>query len=172
MIEVLSGEYTIQDYKLANRLHMTKSKMCQIMRAVWIALFLIFLFLAAIMLTEVVLWLFTVLCLFYILYPYTILPLRIKRLFEQQKLIHGKIEIRFEGNQIKSHSQLTEDSLKWLHHYVITDKMLLIYTTPRTFIMLPRRFFKDDAQFNGIKDYLHNFPMGDKMGRETQAAKQ
>ena len=99
------------------------------------------------------------------------LPLRAKIMFEQQKLIHGNIEMRFEPTGITEKTPLSEGSINWLHHYVITDKMMLLYTNPRMFIMLPRRFFKDDAQLNSIKDYLHNFPTGNKMERETPVVK-
>ncbi len=163
MNELVSGEYTVQDYILANRLHLGKMKSYQACRIMGIVLLIPMIFFMIIIPKDVLGWFIIAFCLYFISYPYTVLPLRSKALFKQQKQIHGRVEVRFEGDQIISNGPLTEGSTKWLHHYVISDKIMLLYTTPRTFVMLPRRFFKDDAQFNEVKAFLQTFPTGNKM---------
>jgi hypothetical protein len=163
MTGLISGEYTVEDYILANRLHMSKSILWKIIRITFAVLLIPFIFFAIILPKEIFPWLFIVFSLYYISYPYTILPLRAKALFKQQRLAHGQIEVRFEGNQIIEKSPLSEGSINWLHHCLISDKIMLLYTTPKTFIMLPRRFFKDDAQFNEVKGFLETFPTGKRM---------
>ena len=156
----VSGEYTAQDYVLANRLHVIKDTAWPAFSVI-LAVFLV----GSIVLLvfrpgEVLPWFFILVCLCYILYPFTILPFRSRSFFNQQQIAQGKIEIRFELTQIIDNSSSEEVSIDWLHHYLISDKIILLYTTRRTFIMLPRRFFKDDAQFNEVKSYLQTFPTG------------
>ena len=159
----VSGEYTAQDYVLANRLHVMKDTAWPAFSAI-LAVFLV----GSIVLlifrpAEVLPWFFIFVCLCYISYPYTILPFRSRSFFNQQTIAQGKIEIRFEPTQIIDKSSSSEGSLDWLHHYLISDKIILLYSTRKTFIMLPRRFFKDDAQFDEVKKFLQTFPTGKRM---------
>jgi len=172
MSEVLTGEYTIQDYILANRLHMARSKMWYVMMILVILFLLVAISVVIKRPHDVVSWIFIVFFIVYLGYPYTILPLQSRILFNRQKNVHGKIKVRFEPMQIIERGQLGESTYKWLHHYLVTDKMILLYNTPKTFIMLPRRFFRDDNQFNDIKNYLNSFPTGNKTEHAAQVPKQ
>ena len=163
MKELVSGEYTLEDYILANRLHMARSWVWRIFIIAFALLLVLLLILVIDNPRDIVSWIFIFLILLYVSYPYTILPLRAKALFKQHKLVHGKIEIQFEANQIIEKAPLSEGFINWLHHYLISDKIILLYTTPNTFIMLPRRFFKDDAQVNEVKGFLETFPIGKRM---------
>ena len=157
MIE-LSGEYTINDYILANRIHIKHDKS-------WVLTKAIFAFFLVCMVIGIwakphdpVNWIFAVLCLVYINYEHTILPSQTKKYFNEQKQLHGKVTIIFEQGKVSEKTIIGDTTFIWLHHIVITPAMLLLYNTPKTFIVTPRKWFSDNNQFEDAVKMLKDFP--------------
>ena len=154
------GEYTVKDYLLANRLHYFSMRSAKILSLV-ILIFLILPITAVIEHPDdVVSWGFIVFFLILLGYPYTILPFMAKYYFAKQKQIHGQVKITLSEDRITETSQTGESTFLWLDHYIVSERMILLYNTPKTFSMLPRRFIGDDTEFEYIEQFLDDFPTG------------
>lgn len=81
---------------------------------------------------------------------YTLLPLRAKYYFNKQKQLQVDATISFDNDFICEKSSIQELKLKNVERYLLCKEMLLIYNTPKTFIMVPKRFCKDEQQFYRI----------------------
>jgi len=159
MIEIC-GEYTKDDYLLANRTTLKKTNAFLIPMIAWVSLTIIMIL--GILRTpfDLIHWMFFIICLVYLNYSSTILPIMVNKYFKEQKQIHGKVTINFDSDKILSRSPVDEHILKWLHHITITEKMILLYNTPKTFIMVPRGWFGNTEQYEATVLLLKNFPAG------------
>ncbi len=97
-----------------------------------------------------------VLIVFMDLYSFFFLPRKFKRIFQQTKELNlpMEFEITEEGltitNMLGSLLRPWKNFLKWKE-----DKaMLMLYLSDVSFVMLPKRFFTDTQQIEGIKRYL------------------
>ncbi len=154
-----SGDYTLDDYLFANRLSYKAKRSTKITRILILVLLIFPVVIVIADPLDFVSWAFIVFLLVMLFYPYTIIPIMAKRLFSEQKQLHGKVKIVLDGNKIMTTSLTGEATLLWLHHCLVSEKMILLYGTPNTFIMLPRRFISDDSEIEYILQFMKNFPM-------------
>jgi len=149
-MEEIKGEYTVRDYLIANRLHMARSPYFRLSRIIWYVLFFLSLLATLTSPSDFILWVLLVLSLFNITYPYLILPHWVKRYFKIQKQMHGEITISFDSDEgtISSKSETGEGKTRWIFKYLSNVEILLLFDTPLTFMMVPRRFCRDEEQFN------------------------
>lgn len=157
-----SGQYTLSDYLQANRIHYRRSRLM-------IAMFVLFLLLAIVNAVQVVThptsiaaWVLLAVTIVFLGYPYTLLPIIVRSSYAQQLQMHGRVKITIRPDRITESSATGVSALFWLHHVLVSERTILLYTTPQTFVMLPRRFFKDDRDFEAAKNLLEAFPKGEK----------
>ncbi len=163
-----SGEYTLDDYLLANRLSYGSKRSTKIARILILVLLVFPVLIIIGNPSDVVSWAFIIFLLVMLFYPYTILPVMVKRLFSEQKQLHGQAKIVLDGNRIITTGSTGEATHLWLHHYLEAEQMILLYATPNTFIMLPRRFLLDDSEYEYARQFLKDFPMHKTISREVK----
>jgi len=146
-MEEIRGEYTVKDYIMANRLHISRNPSWKWSRIFLYILSFVYVLLIICSPGNIIYWIF--LFLFFIIanYPYAILPYWARRYYKLQKM-HGEtvISVDSDGN-LCSKSQKGETKQKWVFRYLSSKDMLMVYNTPLTFIMIPRRFCKGEEQF-------------------------
>lgn len=149
-MQEIKGEYTVRDYLIANRLHMARSPYFRLSRIICYVMVFLLLLAALTGPSDFILWVFLTLFSFIITYPYLILPHRVKRYFKIQKQMHGEITISFDSDEgtISSKSETGEGKTRWIFKYLSNAEILLLFNTPLTFMMVPRRFCRDEEQFN------------------------
>ncbi|MBN2099568.1 MAG: YcxB family protein [Dehalococcoidia bacterium] len=155
-----SGQYTLSDYLLANRMHLFSSRTTKFV----IVFILLLMALPVLGLignpTDVFAWGLILSGLVIIAYPYTVLPIAGRIMYAQQPQIRGQVRILIGPDRIVDASATGSATHLWLHHILVSQRMILLFETPRTFIMLPRRFFKDEDDLQAAKSLLEGFPTG------------
>ena len=149
-MEEIRGEYTIADYLSANRLHLKKNPLYKWQIIVFSFLSFGYILLIFVNPFNVVLWIFLCFCLLVSTHSFTILPRVIKHYYKIQKQMHGETIISIDSDCICQKSERHESTLRWIFRYLSSDNMLLVYNTPKTFMMIPKRFCKDEDQFNRV----------------------
>jgi hypothetical protein len=152
------GEYTYEDYLLANRLNYSSMRTTKITRVVLVLLLLVSVALAIVSPIRVLFWFFIVFLVALLGFPYTLMPWMTRRVFERQEQFHGHVKIIFDSDKITSIGADGEATITGLDHYIVSDKMILLYLAPTIFIMLPRRFMGSDAEVEYVQNYLKEFP--------------
>jgi len=151
----LKFEYEFSDYLQANRFHLYRQL------GYWYGLIVVGLFdicigiLVYLRPSDTVLWLLLIFFLAFPLYSHLSLPIRARKLFKRQKQLHGLLEFELKSNQLSSKNPVTQQIHKWFLKAEFNDKFILLFNTPATFIILPRRVFLDDQQYkNWIAEVL------------------
>ena len=98
------------------------------------------------------------LALFLLAYPYVILPIKIRFWFKRQKFFESQVELQFDQKEIIAKSNIGETKLIYAYLCVISNDMIVVYNTPKTFMPLPRKYCQDSQQFRRIVDVVKNFP--------------
>lgn len=148
-MEEIRGEYTVEDYLVANRLHLKKSPLFRVQTIGFSFLSVLYIFLIFADPRNIAIWVvFLGICLLFSTYWFTILPIMTKRDYKRQKQMHGETIISIDSDCICQKSELNESKDYWIYRYLSSNNMLIAYNTPKTFIIIPRRFCKDEEQFN------------------------
>jgi hypothetical protein len=147
-MEEIRGEYTIEDYLVANRLHSKKSPLFIVQTILFSVLSVLYILLIYANPLDMFQWIFLFVSLLFSTYWFTILPIMTKHYYKIQKQMHGETIISIDGDCICQKSERYELKYSWILKYLSSDNMLIMFNTPRTFIMIPRRFCKDEEQFN------------------------
>ena len=155
-----SGQYTYGDYLFANRLHYNSRRRAKIVRVVLIVFLVMMVLFIAVNPRSVSNWVILVLWLILLAYPYTVLPIIVRWLWRKQVQLHHPARIVLAGDRILTTTPIEESSIRWLDHYLVSDRMVLLFTTPLAFVMLPRRFARNDSDFQYIQQFLKAFPIG------------
>jgi hypothetical protein len=154
-----SGQYTYTEFLRANRMHLSSRRSMKIMRVVMVFLLVVATLIAVVDPREVINWVILVAVLAWLSYPYTVLPITAKRSWAEQKQGHGPIKIVLARDRIISTSYTGDSTTLWLHHYLVSDQMILLFETPKTFIMLPRRFARNESDYQYVQEFLTAFPV-------------
>ena len=168
IMEKIIINYRYDDYLEANRTHFKKTSNTKVLKIIYIILLILF---TLILIGDILanqgidffIVFFIVFCLIFIFSEYLIIPLSTKRMFKQQKkYFNNEITLIFNETEIIEISSISEAKLKWIYKHTITPKMLLIYTTPINFIILPKKYCASEEQYGKICSIVANFHQGDK----------
>jgi hypothetical protein len=150
-VEELRFTYTTYDLVAAARLHMMRSArgyvLCAYLLLVLVvgAVFSIFgawdfgLFLVALAVLA-----------FLVVYS-IVLPFFARRQARKIPAFRKGVVLRFDENEIHLSSDAGEGSARWFYKTRASDKVLLLYTTHLSYIIVPRRVCEDDAQYERLK---------------------
>ncbi|MDD5094341.1 MAG: hypothetical protein PHV74_08195 [Dehalococcoidia bacterium] len=153
------GQYTYDDYLFANRLNYRSSRTTKITRGALFLLFVVAIFVVISSPDNILSWFFIAILVVLLGFPYTILPTLTRRAFAQQGQLHSQVRFVFDSGKIISTTSAGEATLTGLHRYMISDRMILLYIAPNTFIMLPRRFLGSDSEMEYVGNFLKGFPV-------------
>ncbi len=114
----------------------------------------------------------SLLSLAYLFYEWSILPFSCKNLFEKQPMFKGEAEMYIDDNVIIDKTTLekstlertiiSETKIQIIHKYVLSKNLLLIFNTPATFFIIPKKFCVDEQQFARIVQIVRHFPQDKK----------
>jgi hypothetical protein len=152
-MEEIRGEYTIEDYLVANRLHLKKSSIFRGQTIIFSFLSVIYIILIFENPRDILLWVFLCISILFSTYWFTILPIMTKRDYEIQKQMHGETIISIDGDCICQKSERHESKYYWIYRYLSSNNMLMAYNTPKTAIIIPKRFCQDEEQFNRFVNF-------------------
>jgi hypothetical protein len=166
-METITINYRMEDYLQANRIVYQTNLAQQILKMVYITLCVLFSF---ILIINYLLWknidtfsiFFIIFSLFFIFYEWTILPSSVKKMFKEQKRYFEEVTLIFSESEIIQICSISETKLKWIYKYVWTEKMLLIFTSPLTFVIVPKKYCADEEQYKRICEIVTNFYQGEK----------
>ena len=85
-----------------------------------------------------------------------VLPRKARKIFAQQKLLHGPMEIVITPDGFSTAAAHGTSNLKWseLHKYKAGKRLMLVYQSDVIFHMFPRRWFASDADWDQLQAYL------------------
>jgi hypothetical protein len=147
-MEEIRGEYTIEDYLVANRLHLKESPLFRGQTIIFSIMSVLYIILIIANPREIFLWICLGICLLFSTYWFTILPKLIKHNYKIQKQMHGETIISIDSDCLCQKSERHESKFYWIYRYLSSNNMLIAYNTPKTFIIIPKRFCHDEEQFN------------------------
>lgn len=164
-METITINYRADDYLEANRIAYRHNSAQQTLRIIYIILAILFTLifvLKYLMRQEVDSFavFFIIFALMFIFYEWTFLPSSSKKMFEQQKKYFQEVTLSFAEDTISQFCSISEVKLKWFYKHILTDKMLLIFTTPLTFIIVPKKYCASEEQYTKICQIVTNFPQG------------
>jgi len=148
--EKIEFDYTLNDYyksNLAYLLHQGK---------VWFIIlffsvgFIYFLFSILLVSSSLLNYVLILLCIYYMSYPFLGLYFRCKKFFKEQEQLQGKQEIYFTENEMVTRSTTSEEKIKRAYKILFTKNYLLIFNTPMTFTMIPRRIFNNQEDYDDV----------------------
>ncbi|WP_365674169.1 YcxB family protein [Okeania sp. SIO3I5] len=97
----------------------------------------------------------------YVFYEWTWIPFLCKNSFEKdQKIFKNQITLIFKQDEIVSLCAYYEVKLRWFYKHITTPKMLLIFTTPYSFIIVPKKYCSSEEQYEKICHLIAKFPQG------------
>jgi hypothetical protein len=151
-------KYTIQDYIEAQKLHLRNSKNGWLVRwffptlGVGILVSLVALFIAEIPVTTFQVIYFGILGIFFISLPIATVQLSTRYLFKKSKFLHTPSEFEITEEEVKMTSELNSGVVKWplFIKAAHNDIVLILMSTPRTMMMIPRRCVSSDQDWNEL----------------------
>jgi hypothetical protein len=163
-MEKIIIHYTPSIYLEANKIHWRSQPLCWFYRVFFGLCFCFFSlvsfgnFLRAKF--DIFTLLFSFFCLVYMLYEWTILPIISNNLYKKLKMFEDAVELSFCQDFIEEKSCVSDSKLHSIYQYKLKNDMLLVYVTPLTFAIVPKKFCTDDEQSNRIIDIVSKFPRG------------
>ncbi|AFY38655.1 hypothetical protein Lepto7376_2373 [[Leptolyngbya] sp. PCC 7376] len=89
------------------------------------------------------------------------IPFAAKQTFDQcRKQFSQEQLFIFDRQVITIHSDIDDITMRWFDRHIITPDMLLIFTTPINFYLLPRKYFPSQEQYDKVCEIVRNFPQG------------
>lgn len=101
------------------------------------------------------------LIIFAFLFPaihYILLSFISKNYFKKQKLFSSQVKLEFSKDAFVQKDVVAETKLFYSYLNIISKDMILIFSTFRTFIFLPKKYCQDGEQFKRIVEMVRNFP--------------
>lgn len=86
--------------------------------------------------------------LFFVLYPYTGMIYKLKKLYKIQKTLNKPVIITCDGVKLTTKGENFGGEIDNLYDIAINGSYLILFLTPVTFLGIKRTFFKDEEQFD------------------------
>lgn len=149
--EVLEYELTVRDYITANRAHFFHGAQGWFLMAIGVILVLMSGAGLLLQPRDPVLLFGLVFGVPAAFYPFTIMPYTTRRLYRMQRQMHGPVKAILDETQVTYESRLIDTTCRWLYRVLATKRVLMLYNTPKTYILVPRRVCRDAAQYERIE---------------------
>lgn len=111
--------------------------------------------------TAVVVWVVAIVAYFALIYL-VIVPLRVRRNFQQQKAMHFPISVEFADETFSAEAHNGNLRMKWedFYKWKYDGKLILLYHTSRLYNLIPRRAFSSPGDYTIALAFLEQ-----KLGR-------
>ena len=93
---------------------------------------------------------------YFVLLYFVIMPVRMKRLFKQQKALHTPAELEFTDSHFSGSSEHGSFEMKWeeFHKWKKNKYLILIYQSDALMHIIPRRSFDSQTDFETLEAIL------------------
>jgi hypothetical protein len=97
-------------------------------------------------------YMFFILGAFYLSFPFWFYKLLIKRMYKKSKFLHVPSEVEITSEQVSMTNELNSGIIKWplFIKSAYNDKTLILMSTPRTMLIIPKRFVPTEAEWNEL----------------------
>jgi hypothetical protein len=85
-----------------------------------------------------------------------LLPMRAKRIYRQQRSMQEPFEVKFGDEGVEWHSALSTKRLPWDYYVRCSEgpEHFLLYQSDWSFEVLPKRFFRSEAQMAAFREVV------------------
>lgn len=151
-------QYTLEDYIEAQKLHLRSSKNGWLVRWFFPAIgvgtlgALVALFIAGLPLNVFQVVYFGLLGMFLTSLPVLTVQISTRSLFKKSKFLHTPSEFEITAEEVKMTSELSSGNIKWplFVKAAHNEKVLILMSTPRTMMMIPKRCISSEAEWNQL----------------------
>lgn len=154
----LEINYSLKDYIQANRIHLKSNKRIYYIISFGLVFLLFSIFLIIVEPKGIFPWFALIYSIIMFTYPISVIPISSKFYMKKQKYFDGPVKLKFVDNTIFSDSQIGESKIKWITKIIIREGLLLIYTTPKNFIIVNEKYCTGKDQFELIGRFVKNMP--------------
>jgi hypothetical protein len=142
--------YTLEDYKEANKLFLQTSKRAWLVKyfipGIGVLLLLAFVWMRIEGFSmEAWDWYALIIGIFLIVYPFLFIQISVKKMFNKTKFLREPTEIEVDDQGLSSKNSLVSGTMKWESYlrFAANDRMLILLQSPRTMTYIPRHIMND-----------------------------
>ena len=151
-MDKLIFKYTFDDFYKANMIHKIKNKKFRIVASLMFLFLIVAVYMAVKNINNIFAWIVIAYVMFYFSTTFIVHRSRVKKYFEKQPALQSEQEVILYEDKIFIKNSQEESYIKKIHDLYVNEKFIIIYNTPVTFYVIPRRVCVDNNQFHHIAD--------------------